>query len=155
NQLHGSAFEFNNNQHFNSRAFFQAAGTPKPLNIYNNFGGTIGGPIKKNKLFYFLSFDGTRQRQARPRNYPVPTPALKNVHFSALYPVSSDPNPGAPDGSVPAPFAGNVIPSNRIDSIAQKIQSYYPSPNQGGPSAFAKNYFASGGPILSRNYFDA
>jgi outer membrane receptor protein involved in Fe transport len=155
NQIHGSAFEFNNNQHFNSRAFFQAAGTPKPLNIYNNFGGTVGGPIKKNKLFYFLSYDGTRQRQAGPGNYTVPTDAFKSGNFSAVPTLIYDPNTGAADGSGRTPFAGNIIPSNRIDSIAQKIQSYYPGANQGGPTTFANNYFASGGPILSRNYLDA
>lgn len=155
NQIHGSAFEFNNNQHFNSRAFFQAAGTDKPLAIYNDFGATIGGAIKKNKLFYFLSFDGTRQRQAGPGNYTVPTDAFKAGNFSAVPTVIYDPNTGAADGSGRTPFAGNIIPSNRIDSIAQKIQSYYPSANQVGPNPFANNYFASGGPILSRNYLDA
>src|SRR5438477_378238 len=81
NQIHGSAFEFHNDQHLNSRAFFQAAGTTKPLAIYNNFGATVGGPIKKNKLFYFLSFDGTRQRQASPAFYTVPTDAFKAGDF--------------------------------------------------------------------------
>jgi outer membrane receptor protein involved in Fe transport len=155
NQIHGSAFEFNNNQHFNSRAFFQAAGTDKPLAIYNNFGATIGGPIKKNKLFYFLSFDGTRQRQAIPGFYTVPTDAFKAGNFSAVSTVIYDPNTGAADGSGRTPFAGNIIPSNRIDPIAQKIQSYYPAPNFAGPNPFTNDYFASGGPILSRNYFDA
>jgi hypothetical protein len=155
NQLHGSAFEFNNNQHFNSRAFFQAAGTDKPLAIYNNFGGTIGGAIKKNKLFYFLSVDGTRQRQAVPGFYTVPTGAFKNGDFSAVPTVIYDPNTGNANGTGRTPFAGNIIPTNRIDSIAQKIQSYYPSPNFGGASTFANDYFASGGPILSRNYLDA
>ena len=155
NQIHGSAFEFNNNQHFNSRAFFQAAGTDKPLAIYNNFGATIGGPIKKNKLFYFLSYDGTRQRQSGPGFYTVPTAAFKNGDFSAVSTVIYDPNTGNPDGSGRTPFAGNIIPGNRIDSIAQKIQSYYPSLNYVGPNPFSNNYFASGGPILSRNYLDA
>ena len=66
NQIHGSAFEFHDDQHLKARNFFQAAGTDKPLSIYNNFGATVGGPIRKNKLFYFLSYDGTRQRQAAP-----------------------------------------------------------------------------------------
>ena len=66
-----------------------------------------------------------------------------------------DPNTGNADGTGRTPFAGNIIPTNRIDPIAQKIQSYYPSPNFGGPNPFANNYFASGGPILSRNYLDA
>ncbi len=155
NQLHGSAFEFNNNQHFNSRAFFQAAGTDKPLAIYNNFGGTIGGAIKKNKLFYFLSVDGTRQRQAVPGFYTVPTSAFKNGDFSAVPTVIYDPNTGNANGTGRTPFAGNMIPTNRIDSIAQKIQGYYPSPNFGTASTFVNDYFASGGPILSRNYLDA
>jgi len=155
NMIHGSAFEFNNNQHFNARNFFQAAGTDKPLNIYNNFGGTVGGPIKKNKLFYFLSYDGTRQRSAGPGFYTVPTEAFKAGDFSAVSTVIYDPNTGNPDGSGRTPFAGNKIPGNRIDSIAQKIQSYYPSLNNVGPNPFSNNYFASGGPILSRNYLDA
>jgi outer membrane receptor protein involved in Fe transport len=155
NQMHGSAFEFHNNQHLNSRAFFQASNTDKPLAIYNNFGGTIGGPIKKNKLFYFLSYDGTRQRQASPGFYTVPTDAFKIGDFSAVSTVIYDPNTGNPDGSGRTPFAGNKIPNNRLDPIAQKIQTYYPAPNYAGPNPFANDYFASGGPILSRNYFDA
>ncbi len=155
NNMHGSAFEFNNNQHLNSRAFFQAAGTTKPLAIYNNFGGTIGGPIKKNKAFYFLSFDGTRQRQASPGFYTVPTDAFKAGDFSAVPTVIYDPTTGNADGSGRSPFAGNKIPSNMIDPIAQKIQAYYPSINLVGPNPFTNNYFASGGPILSRNYLDA
>jgi TonB dependent receptor len=69
--------------------------------------------------------------------------------------VIYDPNTGNADGTGRTPFGGNIIPSNRIDSIAQKIQSYYPSANLGGPSTFVNNYIASGGPILSRNYLDA
>ncbi len=114
NEIHGSAFEFHNDQHLNSRAFFQAAGTDKPLAIYNNFGGTVGGPIKKNKLFYFLSYDGTRQRQSAPGFYTVPTSAFKNGDFSAVSTVIYDPNTGNADGTGRTPFAGNVIPTNRI-----------------------------------------
>ena len=142
NDIHGSAFEFHNDQHLNSRAFFQAAGTDKPLAIYNNFGGTVGGPIKKNKLFYFLSYDGTRQKQSAPGFYTVPTTAFENGDFSAVSTVIYDPNTGNPDGTGRTPFAGNVIPSNRIDSIAQKIQSYYPAANYAGPNPYVNNYFA-------------
>ena len=49
NQLHGSAFEFHDNQHLKARNFFQAAGTDKPLSIYNDYGGTLGGPITKEQ----------------------------------------------------------------------------------------------------------
>ena len=62
NELHGSAFWFHDNQHLRARNFFSPT---KPVSNYNNFGGTVGGPIKKNKLFYFFSYDKTTQRVAR------------------------------------------------------------------------------------------
>jgi hypothetical protein len=154
NQIHGSAFEFHDDQHLKARNFFQAPGSATPLSINNDFGGTVGGPIKKDKLFYFLSFDGTRQRQAAPAFYTVPTAAFQGGNFSAASTTIYDPGTGNPDGTGRTPFAGNVIPSSRISPIAQKIESYYPAPNV-ATSAFTNNYFASGGPILNRNQFDA
>jgi len=153
NQIHGSAFEFHDDQHLKARNFFQTPGTIKPLSIYNDFGGTVGGPIKKNKLFYFLSYDGTRQRQASPAFYTVPTAAFKNGDFSAVSTVIYNPFTGNPDGTGRLPFAGNMIPSTLISPIAQKLQSYYPSPNNS--NVFTNNYSASGGPTLDRNNFDA
>src|SRR5439155_6034123 len=81
NDIHGSAFEFHDDQHLKSRNFFQTAGTQKPLSIFNNFGATIGGPIIKNKLFYFVSYDGTKQRQAGPGLYTIPTSAFTGGDF--------------------------------------------------------------------------
>ena len=153
NTIHGSAFEFHDDQHLKARNFFQAAGTDKPLSIYNNYGGTVGGPIKKNKLFYFLSFDGTGQRQASPAFYTVPTDAFKGGNFSAVSTAIYNPMTGNADGTGRQPFAGNVVPASMISPIAQKLQSYYPEPNFG--SAFSNDYFATGGPILDRKYFDA
>ena len=153
NEIHGSAFEFHDDQHLKARNFFQAPGTTKPLSIYNDFGGTVGGPIKKNKLFYFLSYDGTRQRLSGPTPYTVPTSAFESGNFSAVSTVIYNPFTGNADGTGRMPFAGNVIPSSLISPIAQKIQSYYPAPNTG--SGFSNNYTASGGPTLDRNNFDA
>ena len=154
NAIHGSAFEFHDDQHLKARNFFQAAGTAKPLSIFNNFGGTIGGPVMKNKLFYFLSFDGTRQRQAGPGFYTVPTAPLRTGDFSAVSTLIYDPTTGT-NGVGRQAFAGNKIPLSRIDPIANKIQAYYPGTNYVGPNVQANNYFASGGPTLNRNYFDA
>jgi hypothetical protein len=155
NSIHGSAYEFHDDQHLKARNFFQAAGTDKPLSIYNNFGATIGGPIKKNRLFYFMSYDGTRQRQGAPGFYTVPTAAQRVGDFSGISTVIYDPLTGNPDGSGRQAFANNQIPANRMDGIAGKLMSYYPAPNFAGPNPNVNNYFASGGPILSRNYFDA
>ena len=80
NDLHGSAFEFHDDHHLKARPFFAVT---KPVSIYNNFGGTVGGPIRKNKIFYFLSFDGTRQKQGATGRYTVPTADQRNGDFSA------------------------------------------------------------------------
>ena len=154
NEIHGSAFEFHDDQHLKARAFFQAAGTDKPLSIYNNYGGTVGGPIKKNKLFYFLSFDSTAQRQSLPGFYTVPTDAQKAGNFSGISTVVYNPM-SATNGVGRTPFPGNIVPASMISPIAQKLESYYPEPNFAGPNPNVNNYFASGGPILDRKYFDA
>ena len=77
NTFHGGLFEFNDNQHLKARNSFQRAGTEKPLGIYNNYGGTLGGPIKKDKLFFFFSYDATRLRQGSVGTYSVPTADLR------------------------------------------------------------------------------
>src|SRR5206468_7284283 len=112
-------------------------GTDKPLSIYNNFGATVGGAVVKNRLFYFLSYDGTRQRQAGPGFYSVPTADQRVGDFSAymcgvpgapstcatLY----DPKTGTQDVTNPnygkdrTPFPGNKIPTDRLDPIALKL----------------------------------
>jgi len=154
NAIHGSVFEFHDDQHLKARNFFQAAGVDKPLSIFNNFGATVGGPIRKNRLFYFLSYDGTRQRQGSPNFYTVPTAAQKAGNFSGISTVIYDPQTGSADGSGRLPFAGNTIPTNRLDPIALKLESFYLSPNVTSSNANVNNFFAAGGPILSRNFFD-
>ncbi len=152
NALHGSAFFFHDDQHLKARNYFQAVGTDKPLSIYNNFGGTLGGAIIKNKLFYFVSYEGTRQRQASPGFFTVPTLAQRAGDFSGTTTLVYDPSTGNADGTGRTVFPGNKIPSSRISPIAQKLESYYPLPNYG--TSDSNNYFASGGPILDRNSFD-
>lgn len=151
NQFHGSAFEFHDNQHLKARNFFQAAGVDKPLSIFNNYGVTLGGPVIKNKLFFFGSWDATRQRQGGVGRYSVPTADLRVGDFSAVSTLIYDPATGGANGVGRTPFPGNKIPSNRISPIAQKLQSYFTNPNLPGPSS---NYFASGVPLFNRDYID-
>jgi hypothetical protein len=161
NELHGSVFEFHDNQHLRARNYFQAAGVNKPLSIYNNYGGTVGGPIVKNKLFYFFSFDGTRQRQGAVGRWSVPTADIRQGDFSAYGGVANgacgsgtciyDPLTGNPDGTARTPFPGNKIPLNRISSQAQKVNAFYPAANLAGGQ---NNYFASGVPKFNRDYID-
>jgi hypothetical protein len=155
NEIHGSAFEYHDDQHLRARDFFQV-GPTKPLSIFNDFGGTVGGPIIKNKLYYFVSYDGTRQRQAIGTTYTVPTAAFEAGNFSSLLGSTTIYNPYSATGANGAgrvPFAGNLIPTNLISPIAAKIQSYYPGANNG--SGFTNNFYAAGGPVLDRNQLDA
>ncbi len=158
NQFHGSAFEFHNDQHLNARNFFQPAGQAKALNIYNNYGVTLGGPVIKNKFFFFGSWDATRQRQGGQGRYSVPETGIRAGDFSGVSTIIYDPltgnnpNPLTSDGTGRTPFPGNKIPANRISPIAQKIQAYYPTPNL----PFAQNnFFISEVPLFNRDYIDA
>jgi outer membrane receptor protein involved in Fe transport len=164
NELHGSAFEFHDDQHLRARNFFLPANRDKPLSIYNNYGGTLGGPIIKNKLFWFFSYDATRQRIGAIGTYSVPTMDIRGGDFSKYLPTSAggtcttgcaviyDPNTGNADGTGRTPFLGNIIPSNRISTSAQKIQAYYPAPTN--PNLQTSNYVVTGVPRLDRDYAD-
>ena len=127
NELHGSVFEYHDNQHLKARNFFQAAGSGQAAQHLQQLWRHHRRPDRKNKLFYFFSFDGTRQRQGAVDRYSVPTAAIRSGDFSAYRTVIYDPLTGNPDGTGRQPFAGNKIPASRIDPIAQKIQSYYPA----------------------------
>src|SRR3954471_4300967 len=132
NEFHGSAFEFHNNQHLNARNFFLASGTPKPVGIYNNYGATLGGPILKNKVFFFVAFDGTKQKSSSNGLFTVPTLAQRNGDFSAFGTTIYDPSTGNANGTGRTAFAGNVIPQSSISPIARNLQSYFPAPNLPG-----------------------
>jgi len=115
----------------------------------------LAGPIKKNKLFYFVSFDRTGQRIGAPAFYTVPSSAFENGNFAGFGTTIYDPmSTTATDGTGRTAFTGNVIPTSMISTIAQKLQSYYPSPNV-ATSNVSNNYTAAGGAILGRKYFDA
>ncbi|MCB2107037.1 MAG: carboxypeptidase regulatory-like domain-containing protein [Rhodobacteraceae bacterium] len=107
NELHGSAFWFHDNQHLRARNFFSPT---KPVSNYNNFGGTIGGPIAKNKVFYFLGYDKTTQRVAGVRTGDeVPTVDQRAGDFSAYSNIIFDPLTGNADGTGRTAFANNVV----------------------------------------------
>jgi len=151
NTFHGSLFEYHDDQHLKARNFFQAPGTDMPISIYNNYGGTVGGPIKKNKLFFFYSFDGTRQRQGTNGTWSVPLPDLKAGNFATTGTTIYDPLTGNTDGTNRTPFAGNLIPANRMSAAALKVQAYFPDPNAAGS---LNNWVGSEVPVFNRDYND-
>ena len=156
NEFHGSAFEYHDNQHLKARNFFLPATSGKAKNIFNIFGGTLGGPIVKDKLFFFGSFEGTLERAGitRPTD-AVPTAAIRTGDFSGLPGHNLRSGDRKPGRHRRQPFAGNRIPANRINPVSSRIQALAPLPNLAGTSqGTLNNYFSSGTEKLNRYNYD-
>ncbi|MCW5980551.1 MAG: carboxypeptidase regulatory-like domain-containing protein [Bryobacteraceae bacterium] len=116
NDLHGSAFHLHDNQRLRTRNFFLPPDRGKPKSIFNIFGGTLGGPIVRDNLFFFGSYEGTLERAGiSPSPFSVPTPDIRQGDFSAQAVTLYDPATGNPDGTGRSPFPGNVIPADRLN----------------------------------------
>ena len=144
NQFKGSAFEYYTNQDMRAKNYFTPAGRTKGKWRYHQFGGTLGGPIRRNKLFFFGSYENTRDAQFASRTISVPTETMRRGDLSASVTPIYDPATGRITGVGRTPFAGNIIPTNRIDPTALKLINLMPVPN-------LKN--ADGSVPLTNNYF--
>ncbi len=133
NDLHGVAYEFLRNDKLDARNFFSTEVEPLKQ---NQFGGTLGGPIRKDKAFFFGYYEGFRNRQGITRAAVVPTAEQRMGDFSKL----TDPETGAPVPLINylagAPFPNNQIPAEMMNPISLRVQDYYPQGNL-GPSLFA------------------
>lgn len=135
NNLHGTLFEFFRNDALDATDFFaNRSGLKKGPFRFNQFGGTLGGPIVKNKLFVFGSYQGTFSRQKRTVITTVPTAQMKQGIFP--FPVY-DPLTFSATTFSRQPFANNTIPQQRWDSVGAKLAALYPDPNLSG---LANNY---------------
>ena len=117
NQMHGSAFEFLRNSKFDENNYFNdLAGRPKPDFSQHQYGGTISGPIVKDKTFYFFDYQGYHVNQGATYTSTVPSAKMRAGDFSELNRVIYDP-------ITHLPFPGNVIPASRFDPAAKNILS--------------------------------
>jgi len=133
NQFHGTAFEFARNDRFDSRLFFA---TTKPIMRQQQFGGSLGGPIKTNKTFFFADYEGYRQTQGVPVVITVPTLKMRSGDFSELSQIIYDPT-----RTPRTPFPGNLIPADRMNPIAKTYMQMYPLPTAPG---LANNFSYTG-----------
>ena len=161
NQLRGSAFWYHDNQHLYARPYFFQQNTPKPTlpkSIVNIPGFTVGGPIIKNKLFYFFSYERTSERTAQFGNFSVPAADMRAGNFAAYAGLSNiyDPLTGDANGAGRVPFANNQVPPARFSPTWTKIQQLAPLPNQRGQDAFntSGNFLAAATLALTRDQYD-
>src|SRR5438105_4580785 len=145
--LRGTVFESLRNDALDARNFF--AKSKPPINL-NQFGGTLGGPIRKGKTFFFGSWERTRQLTSETVLSTVPTLLNRNGDFSDLRSSA-----GVPvviyDPVTRQPFAGNVIAADRFDPVARAALQYFPLPNREGTATNANNYVGNSDSTLDRD----
>src|SRR5437667_463283 len=141
NDLHGSAFALHENGVTNARDFF-FYGDKTPHSLRNIDGGTVGGRIIKDKLFFFAGFEATMERLGQSSQVTLPTDDQKAGNFSAYNTTIYDPTTNPRTA-----FPNNTIPSTRFSPAAVKMQALLPSPNLPGVVA---NYQATGIQDLNR-----
>ena len=137
NQFHGDLFDHNSNDGIAAQNYFS---TSKGTYNLNNFGGSLSGPIWRNKLFFFAAYEGLLESLPRAINANVPTNDMRSGIFSALLPKTVVKNPYTGQ-----PFQNNTIPPNLLataqSQAAQKWQTmFYPAPNFGPPTSTVGNY---------------
>jgi len=131
NAVHGAAWEFNRDDALQARNFFASPTQPKPKLKQNQFGGSLGGPLQRNKMFAFGYYEGHRNTSGQTQNIVVASDAQRNGNFGST--TIRDPLTGLP-------FPGNVVPAERISPAARKlIDDFVPRAND----ATGTRYIAS------------
>jgi len=152
NQFHGSVFESLRNDALDARNFFA---TKKPSIRLNQFGGSLGGPIRKDKTHFFVTWERTRQVAGDTLISTVPTLANRRGDFSDLRTSSGQPvviyDPATTSGTSRLRFENNQIPAGHLDPVAVAALSYYPLPNRPGTITNANNYVGNSSNRLNRD----
>ncbi len=155
NRFHGALYEFLRNNAFNANDFFaNRAGREQPSFRFNQFGGTFGGPIRKNTSFFFFAYEGLRWTRGMTVQGTLPTELQRAGNFSATRnqagaviaifdPLTSRPDPARPGLFIRDAFAGNLIPAARINPVSRALLGLTPLPNTAGnPITSVNNYFS-------------
>jgi hypothetical protein len=170
NNLRGTVFEFHRDDAWDARPYsFTAsqAAAPKAPFKWDQYGYTAGGPAWKNHLFFMSNWEGYRDRKQSQNLFTVPSTAMRGGNFSELLGSLGAINPqtGQPIGIVVdptqctvagsartcAPFAGNLIPQGRLNSISKQLLEFYPEPNTGG--GLTNNYLSLQNRVIDKSQY--
>lgn len=146
NKWHGSAYDFIRNKVLDARPHFATAGAAKQQLVQNQYGGSIGGKILRDKLFFFGSYEGRHTKSSSFSQATVPTALERAGDFSQSKYTIYDPATTTQTGTNTysrAAFSGNKLPSTRINSIGQQLANLYPLPNATSPTDPFTHYYSS------------
>jgi hypothetical protein len=156
NSIHGTAFEFIRNSAVDARNFFLLPTDKTPPLARNQYGGTVGGPVRKNKTFYFASWEGAHWLQGVTYVESLPSAPLRTGDFTGVTGTLNDPAAAIPNaagtGYTKVPFPGRIIPTSRIAYTSSKLMAATPLPEV--PGSEVNNYVASPTQHYQRNAFD-
>jgi outer membrane receptor protein involved in Fe transport len=150
NEFHGSGTYLFENDSLRAKNFFNSGDKPETSRKIGAL--TLGGPIIKDKLFFFGAWEGHYQDGTTTRTGTLPTADQRLGNFSAYDSIIYDPATGNADGTGRTPFPGNIIPADRIHPVSAQIQALVPMPNASGTTG---NYSDTGPFTLDRNNYDA
>ena len=146
NNLHGDAFEYRRSGEFMARdPFTQFPGIPFPGQLYNQFGGSVSGPIRKDRAFFFLDYQAVRQRVGTSLTQNVPTSLVRSTCLSGAASCNlSQYATSIYDPGTRTTYPASAVPSSVLTPQGIALLSALPAPNSGAPGATANNYVASG-----------
>jgi hypothetical protein len=164
NQFHASAYEFLRNNAFDAPGFFAPVENGKKVNPkfrYNVFGATAGGPIVKDKTFFFFAYEGQRLVNGSTNVLTVPTLLQRNGDFSQTFNASGrlipiyDPTTTQTAGGTTTrtQYPGNIIPASKLDPVGLNVLQYYPLPNQASSNLAGANNFSGNEVVRSPSDF--
>lgn len=164
NEVHGSGYEFLRNKELNANGFFaNSLGRARAPFIFNEYGATVGGPLKKNRTFFFFNWEHFKQRTQSQTRRTVPSDSQRRGDFSHTYdaageliriydPLTTRDDPFRPGRRTRDLFPGNIIPADRLHPVAKAVMTYYPAPNTPGlPVTGAENFFGQASAPIDKN----
>jgi outer membrane receptor protein involved in Fe transport len=165
NDIHGVVYDFERHSYIEANNWFNnAANIPNPSFKRHQFGGNVGGPVIRNKTFFFADYEGLRQGFPVTFVTTVPTLLQRQGDFSQTLAAGNqrvtiyDPltvETLANGQRQRSPFAGNVIPAGRVDPVSRRLADLFPEPNQPGNALGQNNYIRSAGSTINTNKWDA
>ena len=139
NRFSGTAYEYLRNSALDARNFFDDPARAIPPFRQNQFGASLGGPLQRNRTFFFSNYEGLRIHQSLTNTTLLPPEAIRQGDFSGTNPLTGHPFPAIINPSTGQQFAGNVIPDSEISPLARAILDRVPLPNQAAAAPGSNN----------------